>query len=617
MEKRNVFVRFMAALWRGVDGFRKVLHLLLLLLVFGVFFGALSGTTPSLPGSGALLIQPAGALVEQLEGDPYDRAVEEVLGEENPQTVVQDVIDALEFAKNDDRITAVHLDVGGLGTGGLSKLRRIADAIEDFKTSGKPVIASADFMTQQGYYLAAHADEVYMHPEGLLLMQGYGRFRDYFSDAIGKLRLDWNIFRVGTYKSFIEPYTRMDMSDADREATLHLIDQLWSMYREDVVAARGLEEGAIDDFTTNYLDYVREADGDIAAAVLKHGLVDGLLTRTDIRERLIEEVGEDRNTPGDYSFYDQGSYLAQMRLLQGSPLQAENVAVIVASGEIMFGSQPPGTIGAESTGSLLRRALADDSVKAVVLQVDSPGGSSFASDVIAHEVQALRDANKPVVASMSSTAASGGYWISVGADRIFANPSTVTGSIGIFGMFPTYQRTIEVLGITTDGVGSTPWAGEFRPDREMSAHAKELFQLAIEDGYDDFITKVAEYRNMDKDAVDNVAQGRVWTGVDALEFGLVDELGTVDDAVSAAAEIAGLEEGGYGRKYIYPELTPTEQFIVDMLSAGSRVGIDPPGFLRSPSSVERLASRLDEFLAPLTRWNDPRGIYAHCLCTFE
>ena len=618
MKKPNIFIRAITWLWHGVDGFRKLLHLALLLFVFGLFLSAVMQSAPPMMAKrSALAIQPLGNLVEQHEGAPFDRAKLELFGNPPPQTVVQDVVDALAYAKNDDRIEAVHFDLSSLYGGGLSKLQRIGDAIRDFRESGKPVIASGDFFSQGGYYIAAHADEVYMHPEGILFLQGYGSYRTYLKDAIDLLRVDWNVFRVGTHKSFVEPYTRMDMSDEAREATAHLTEQLWEMYRADVVNARGLDDGTINGFVNELIDHVNAAGGDIANAALTHGLVDDLLTRQELRERLLELVGEDPHNKGEHSATDMSGYIAHRRMLNGTDVRAENVAVIVASGEITFGSPAPGTIGSESTGGLLRRALNDDSVNAVVLRVDSPGGSSFASDIIADEVAALQEAGKPVVASMSSSAASGGYWISAGADKIIASPATITGSIGIFGMLPTYQRTLEAVGVGVDGVGTTIWAGEFRTDRKMSEHAKALFQLVIDDGYDDFISRVALYRGMDKDAVNEIAQGRVWTGVDALHNGLVDELGSLDDAIRAAAELAGLPDGTYGTKAIEIELTPTEQLIVDMLGTVKRVGMDPGVFNRTPGTLEQLVSKFERVLAPILSFDDPKGVYAHCLCRFE
>ena len=617
MTKKNLFMRLLAALWSGADGLRKFLHLVLLLIVFILFFAALSDKPAGLPDKAALVIQPKGALVEQLEGDPFDRALAELIDDGRPQTLVKDIVDALDFARDDDRIEVVYLELSSLFGSGLSKLQRVAAAIEDFKSSGKIVIANADFLNQQSYYLAAHADELYMHPDGLLLMRGYGRFRNYYKDAIDMLRIDWNVFRVGTHKSFVEPFTRMDMSDEDRETTMRLITQLWELYQSDVVTARGLDVGSIDAFTTDYLEIVKAADGDIAVAARDHGLIDELLTRTEVRAVLIGHVGADPDKPDTFNAADMYEYLALMRMLSGGTAESENVAVIVAAGEILFGAQAPGTIGGDSTAALLRRARNDEKVKAVVLRVDSPGGSAFASEIIMDEIKALRDDGKPVVASMSSVAASGGYQIAMYADRIFASPSTITGSIGIFGMFPTFQRTFGAIGIATDGVGSTPWSGELRPDRAMSEHAKELFQLVIDDGYDDFISDVAESREMDKLAVDKIGQGQVWTGMDALNNGLVDELGGLEDAIAAAADLAQMEDGEYGIKYIEQELSPGEQLMVELIGGAARAGFDLSGLAGRPSVVEEIAREVGEKTDSLLRFNDPKGVYSHCLCDIQ
>ncbi len=617
MKNRNLFVRLLSGIWSGVDGFRKVLHLLLLLFVFAIFVGAMSGTTPLLPDRAALFIKPVGVIVEELEGDPFDRAVAELLDEAQPQTVLQDIVDALEYASEDDRIGAVHIELSALGAAGLPKLQRIARAIEEFQESGKPVIASADFMSQQAYYIAAHADEVYLNPEGGILLQGYGRFRTYFSDAIEKLKLDWNIFKVGTYKSAVEPFERMDMSDADREATVNLIDQLWGTYLEEVAAARAMSPSEMENYADDFINMVAAADGDLARAAKDNNLVDELLTRTELRELLIGHVGTDEDSDVDYSSIGMSEYLAHEGILNGEKVAEENIGIIIASGAIQSGTQPPGAIGADSTARLLRRARDDESVKAVVLRVDSPGGSAFASDVIANEIAALQDAGKPVVASMSSVAASGGYWISVGADRVFANSTTITGSIGIFGMFPTYQRTAAHFGLATDGVGSTPLSGQLRPDRAMTDDTKRLFQLVIEEGYDDFIGRVATYRGMEKDEVDAVGQGRVWTGADALRHGLVDELGGMEEAIAFAAELVELPEDDYGQKWIRIELSPTEQMIVDILGTAKSFGLQLDFLQSRPSSLQRIAGKLEEALAPLTEFDDPKGVYAHCLCTFD
>ena len=614
MSQRNIVVRLFSALWRGANGLRKVLHLLLLIVVFALFFGAISGGAPPLlPQKAALVIQPSGVLVEQLAGNPYDRAVAELLGEVQTQTLVQDVVDALEYARNDDRIRVVHLELSGLGGGGLNKLKRVAEAIDDFRESGKPVIASADIFVQAGYYLAAHADELYMHPEGLVLLQGYGGYRNYYRDIIDNLRIDWNVFRVGTHKSYVEPYTRMDMSPEDRASRLNLINQFWSMYQQDVVAARGLPENAIDDYAQNMVAKGVSVNGDLAVAARDNGLVDELRGRTELRNTLKEYAGEDADDASLPAAVGMREYLDQMRLLHGDKPKKQNVAIVVAAGEILDGTQPPGSVGGDSTADLLREALSDESVKAVVLRVDSPGGSVFASEVIARQVQALQQAGKPVVASMGSVAASGGYWISVVADRVLASPSTVTGSIGVFGMIPTFQRTLDVVGIATDGVATTPWAG-LRPDMALPEQARQLIQMLIENVYDDFISKVAEQRGMDKQAVDAIGQGQVWTGADALENGLVDQLGGLDDAVSIAAELAGLAEGEFGRKDIEIKLSPTEQMIVDLLSVAKHGGLDPASFVSAPTPVQIFANQLQQIMAGINRFNDPRGVYSHCFC---
>jgi protease-4 len=580
-----------AAIWSGVDSVRKVLHLILLLFIFLLVFGAMQDTPLVLPDRAALVIQPYGYLVEQIEGHPFDRALAELAGDGRPQTLVQDMVDALEYAKDDDRIEVVHLELSSMLGGGLAKLQLVAAAIEDFKTSGKPVIASADFLSQHGYYLAAHADELYLHPHGLVLLQGYGRWRTFYKDAIDLLRIDWNVFRVGTHKSFVEPYTRMDMSPEDRESSGRLIQQLWDMYQLDVETARGLDDGAIQAFTDGMLEKVQATGGDIALAAKESDLVDDLLDRIEVRETLIDYVGTDPDDPDTYRAAGMYEYLAQMRVLEGSDVRDENVAVIVAAGEILFGSQPPGLIGGDSTARLLREARNDESVAAVVLRIDSPGGSSFASDIIRHEVIALREAGKPVVASMGSVAASGGYVIGMQADKVIASPSTVTGSIGIFGMFPTYQRT-----------------------REMSEQTKALFQLMIDDGYQDFITNVAESRDLDVEFVNEIGQGQVWIGSDALVHGLVDELGGLDDAIAAAAELAELTDGEYGTKLIEQRLSPGEQMIVDLLGTISTLGFDISGWSGRHTLVDELVGDVADKTRRMLRFNDPKGVYSHCFC---
>ncbi|MEM7431325.1 MAG: signal peptide peptidase SppA [Pseudomonadota bacterium] len=611
--KPNIIVRLFKAIWGGLNGVRKVLHLVLLVFVFMLFFGLSGGDPVGTTPQGALTIRPIGALVEEVSGSPFDRAVAEVMGETQPQTRVQDVIDALRYAAGDSRIDAVHLELSSLQSGGLSKLQRVAAAMAKFQESGKPIIASADFLSQQSYYLAAHADQAHLNPHGLMLLQGYGRFRSYYKEIIDTLQLDWNVFRVGTHKTFVEPYTRTDMSAEDRESTRRLIDEFWELYRTDVVTARQLEPGTVQDFTNNLVQKMRDAGNDMAVAALNQGLIDALSTRSEMRALMIDLVGEDPSNDENFAAIEMSDYLSQKRLLDSSAFP-RNVAVVVASGDILFGDQSPGTIGAESTSALLRRARKDSSVGAVVLRIDSPGGSAFAAEIIRDEIAALQAAGKPVVASMSSVAASGGYYIAMGTDKIFASPATVTGSIGVFAMFPTYQRTLETVGITTDGIGTTPLAGQLRPDRAMNDDARAVFQMIVEDTYDDFIGDVAAYREMEKTAVDAVGQGQVWSGGDALAHGLVDELGELDDAIVAAARLGHLGKMAYGVVTIEQELTATEQFIIDLLSVTAASGLELSSLVEPPTFVDTLARTVNDAVQSFSRFNDPRHVYKYCLC---
>jgi len=613
MSIKRSLSRLFRILWSGVDGLRKILHLLVLLFIFSIVISALSSSSTVIPQSGALVIQPAGTIVEQLAGDPFDRALQELLGDAPPQALLQDIVDGLSYAKDDDRISSVVLDLSAMPGGGLSKLERIGAAIDDFKQSGKPVIASADYFGQGSYYLAAHADSIYMHPDGALILSGFGSYRNFYKSAIDKLKIDWNIFRVGTYKSAVEPYMRDDMSVESEDALLAVLDQLWTQYMADIESARNLEAGSVHEILDNLIAHVEAVDGDLAQLALDHGFVDGLVSRAELQQRIVDVAGTASEGDG-YAGTSLGDYLPQMRLLQGDTAEERNVAIIVAAGEILNGTQPPGLIGGDSTAKLLKQARNDDTVSAVVFRVDSPGGSAFASEVILNEIQALQEAGKPVVVSMSSLAASGGYWVSMAADRIFATPYTITGSIGIFGMFPTVERSLDTLGISTDGVGTTPWAGELRPDRAMSADAKTLFQLSINEGYDDFISGVATHRGIEKEVVDTIGQGRIWTGPDALEHGLIDDIGDIDDAIAAAAELADLETDSYGIKTFRQELGPGEQLALDLMSGAGRMGLNVGVFSRDRSSLERLAGLVEDKLAPLVRFNDPKGIYAHCMC---
>lgn len=612
-------------LLRGLDGLRR-------LVVNALFFGILLGLAvaawrarPKVPDGAALVVKPRGTLVEQLSaGDPLQRllAGSAGVGAAAQETLLKDLVDAIRAAKDDARIKALHLDVGDLSAAGLTKLRDLGAAIADFRTSGKKVLAYADAYTQPGYYLAARADEVYLHPDGLLLLEGFGRWRNHYREGLERYGIDVHVFRVGEYKSAVEPYIRDDMSPEAREMTLDYAGDLWRMYVQDVAAARKMRPEDVTGLVEAMPERLRAASGDLARMALEAKLVDTLAQRDEVRRRMIELVGKSEDGK---SFRQVGveTYLrARGGDRSGATGRGPAVAVVVAKGEILDGTQPAGTIGGDSTARLIRRAREDDQVKAIVLRIDSPGGSAFASEIVRRECALAREAGKPVVASMGSVAASGGYWIATEADEIWAAPETITGSIGIFGVFPTVDRALaRYLGVHTDGVGTTRFSDVLRPDRPMDPAVADMVRQFIDEGYEDFLERVSKARRMTRDAVDRVARGRVWSGEDAKRVGLVDHLGGLDDAVASAAKRAKLEKG-YRVWYVEKEKTLRER-VASMLAAQavSLAAAAGVGQDRSPGAgLPALPGALRAVQADalrLSRWNDPRGVYAHCLCGEE
>jgi protease-4 len=612
-------------LLRGLDGLRR---LVLNVLFFGVLLGlavAAWRARPKVPDGAALVVKPEGTIVEQLSaGDPLQRllAGSAGAGAAAKETLLKDLVDAIRAAKDDRRIKALHLDVGELSAAGLTKLRDLRAAIADFRTSGKKVVAYADAYAQPGYYLAAQADEVYLHPDGLLLLEGFGRWRNHYREGLERYGIDVHVFRVGEYKSAVEPYIRDDMSPEAREMTLDYAGDLWRMYVEDVAAARKLRPEDVTGLIAAMPERLRAASGDLARMALEAKLVDRLAQRDEVRERMIGLVGksEDRKT-----FRQVGvqTYLrARGADRSGTTGRGPAVAVVVAKGEILDGTQPAGTIGGDSTARLLRRAREDDQVKAVVLRIDSPGGSSFASEIVRRECALVREAGKPLVASMGSVAASGGYWIATDADEIWAAPETITGSIGIFGLFPTVDRALaRYFGVHTDGVGTTRFSDVLRPDRPMDPAVADVMRQLIDEGYEDFLERVSKARRMPRESVDRIARGRVWSGEDAKRINLVDHLGGLDDAIAAAAKRAKLEKG-YRVWYVEKEKTLRERIASLLaaqalsLAAAAGVGQDPSPRAGLPTFPRALGA-VQADLTRLSRWNYPRGVYAHCLCGEE
>ena len=493
--KGNWTKSLFTGIWTVLNFSRKLFFNLIFLVFFiGIIVAISSQDNEQLTvnNDSALMLTLKGNLViEKVSVDPFEQFLQEALGSEpeDPEILVRDVVKVIENAKQDRRIKALVLDLHELNGGGLDKLRTVAKAIDDFKTSEKPVYAIGNYYTQNQYYLASHADHIYLNPMGSVLLDGYGRYGVYIKELLEKLKVTTHIFRVGTYKSAVEPVMRNDMSEASKEAEKKWLEAYWLQYKEDVANARGISMDNFDETLEALVAKFEQVDGDFAQYAVENKWVDALKTREDVRQELVELVGEDDNPMGvNITSFD--TYLSVINApVPSIPNDLDKIAVVVAKGSIIDGTQQAGTIGGDSTARLLRKARLNDDVKAVVFQIDSPGGSASASEVIRQEVLELQKAGKPVVVSMSTYAASGGYWIAAGADRIFASPSTITGSIGVFGMFMTYEKSLSHLGVHTDGVGTTEMAG-FSALRPLPDQFGQIIQYSVENTYSKFLNIV-------------------------------------------------------------------------------------------------------------------------------
>lgn len=597
-------------IWKAITFVRLALtNLIFLLSVALVYFVYFYGhdTQPQVEQPSALVLNLSGPIVEQsLYINPMDSFTSSLFGEEIPkENVLFDVVDTIRYAKDDEKITGLVLSLRDMPETNLTKLRYIAKALNEFKASGKPIYAIGAFYNQSQYYLASYADKIYLAPDGGVMLKGYSAFNLYYKTLLEKLDVTTHVFRVGTYKSAIEPFVRDDMSPAAKESATRWLTQLWGAFVDDVANNRNIDPKTLNPSMEEFLSQLKSVNGDLAALSIKLGLVDELATRQQLRTQLAEKFG----ASGDDSYKAISYYDYRATMRDNFDVNADDIAIVVASGTIMDGQQPRGTVGGDTVAGLLRQARNDDKVKAVVLRVDSPGGSAFASEVIRNEVQALKDAGKPIVVSMSSLAASGGYWISMSADKIIAQPTTLTGSIGIFSVITTFEKGFNKLGIYTDGVGTSPFSGE-GISTGLSKGASQAFQMGIEHGYQRFISLVGDNRDLSLDAVDKVAQGRVWTGYDALHHGLVDQIGDFDDAVAEAAKMAQLEN--YNLYWVEEPLSPTEQFIQEfMKQVKISMGVDIQSIL--PPSLQPVAQQMEQHASLLQNFNDPKGYYAFCL----
>ncbi|MCY7294018.1 signal peptide peptidase SppA [Alteromonas sp. a30] len=612
--EKSWFSRFFIGIWSILNFSRRLFFNLIFIFIAIAIIAAIFADDGKIavPKESAFILNLSGNIVIEKEMiDPFDEILMETTDQQpsNPEVLLRDVVFAIDEAAGDARIKTMILSLGGLKNAGQDKLREIARAIERFKASGKPVYAIGDFYTQTQYYLASHADHLYLNPMGMVLIEGYGRYRMYFKSALEKLKAKAHIFKVGTFKSAIEPFIRDDMSDAAKEANKAWLSSLWQQYKADVASARRFDINNFDEDIQAFKEKFAKSNNDFAQFALDNQWVDALKTREAIRVEMVNLVGGNDTKIG-FNHVSYEEYLKSVKSPFNLNKQSQNIGIVVAKGTIFGGNQKPGTIGGDSTARLLRKARLDDSINAVVLHVDSPGGSAFASEVIRQEIELLKEANKPVVAMMSSLAASGGYWISASADQIWASPSTITGSIGIFGMFLTYEDSLKYLGIQTDGIGTTDFVG-LSPSRTLNPDIADVFQRSTERGYEKFISLVAKERDMTKERVDEIAQGRVWIGEKAKEIGLVDELGTLDEAITSAAQLANIEN--YGIEYVEPTLSGKELFWKEFFDNAGKFIVKHMGIKLPQSTLFTEFNKVSKELETFTKFNDPYGTYAYCL----
>ncbi|MBY5991659.1 signal peptide peptidase SppA [Ferrimonas balearica] len=600
----SLFKRLLRFTGSLINTTRKVIVNLVFFAVLALVIVAFSGDElEPVPDGGALVLKMDGILVEQKR--PID-PIEMLTGRNDDQPreiLMADLLLAIDEAASDDRIAGIVLKPGQL-IAGLAKLEEIGAALERFKASGKPVIAQAGWLDQRNYFVASFADEIQLNPGGTVAIEGFGMYRVYYKDALEKLKINTHLFRVGKYKSFAESYTRSGMSDEAREANEALLGDLWGDYSRRVGENRDVDPASLTVSLAELNARMDAAGGDFGLMALEGGLVDRLMTDIEMREGLIERFGTESEDEHKIKAIGFDGYLAHVKPMM-EPQGDNQIAVVVAKGSILNGDQPAGTIGGVSTSRLLREARQDDKVKAVVLRVDSGGGSAYASEQIRQEVLALKAAGKPVIASMGSVAASGGYWISASTDRIFAQPTTITGSIGIIGLITTFEDSAAALGIYADGVGTSEMAG-LSVLRPLPDGFKTLVQKSLDKGYQDFIELVADSRGLPLAQVDEMAQGRVWSGKAALELGLVDEMGTLEDAIETAASLAQLSD--YETRVIGPKVSPEQEMLQKFLGATATwlPQVETP---RWQQVVEALSAPLEAQL----QLDDPNHRYLLCL----
>ncbi len=607
----GVIRRLLRGTWNALNFTRRLVFNLVFVLIAFLLLASLFRATPKIDVRTALVLDPQGLIVEQYSTDAAERVLSNMSGDGVKEVQLRDVLKAIDEAARDARIERIVLLPDGIEAG-LSTLREIGQALDRFRETGKDVVAVSEGMGQGQYYLAAHANEILLDPYGAVVLEGLSTYRSYYREALDKLGVDVHLIKVGEYKSAAEPLILNQASQEAKEAELYWMGGIWNELVGEIAALRGIEAQTLHDDISNIDKQIVAYQGDLAKLALERKLVDKLATRAQVRE-LLKSKGAATADGDTFRQVNWSQYLG-MHVRDALPDARPRVGVVVAQGSIVQGEQAQGTVGAVSTAQLIREAREDDHIKALVLRVDSPGGDVYASEVIRREIELIQAAGKPVVVSMGDVAASGGYWISMNADEIWAQPTTITGSIGIFGLFVTIPDALEKIGVHTDGVGTTPLAGAFDIRRPFNPQLETVITSVIEKGYRDFIGQVAKARGKSSEQIDAVARGRVWSGAQAKERGLVDKLGGLEQAIAAAAVRAGIEDA-YRVSYVERELSAWERVALGFSNTEAAAGIARwsglgalPGHLLPKAELEQLLGLLR------TLGTARHGLVAHCFC---
>jgi len=609
MSKPSLLRRVLSAIWNGITRVRLALsNILFLLMIAIIYFVYIGGSPEPLPHRAALLLNLTGTVVDQKSAVQPLQALFGEPSAADHEVLLRDVIESIEFARDDPAINSLVMELDQLLYVGISKTQEIVHALESFRASGKPVVAVGDYFTQDQYLLASHADAVIIHPLGGVALEGYSSFRNYFREALEKVSVNVHVFRAGKHKSAMEPFMRDDMSPEEKEVTGRWLQVLWDQYTATVESQRELSPNAVNAYINNFPQRLAEQGGNAALAAREAGLVDQVLNRREANAYLTELVGAS-NDEGLYEAVVFERYVSRKRPMSLSAMTEDRVAVITAQGNMLPGEQPPGAIGGDSLAQLIHTTAEQDGVKAIVLRVNSGGGSMFASEVIRQEMLNARAAGIPVVVSMGAVAASGGYYIAAEADEIWATPSTITGSIGVFAAFPTFEDLLQRIGVHTDGVGTTNLAGSLRADRPLNPSLVAALNSGVEFAYKSFVQIVADGRDMSLDEVGPLAQGRVWSAPDALQAGLVDGLGSLDDAIVAAAARAGVAD--YEIEFVELPRSPRDLL---MQQLANRFGGLWAGARSSASTtLLTLLRPVADAAEEISSLQDPAHLYLRCV----